>query len=251
MPGPTESPQLFADLLRKVANIVRTGTVTHVDHSAIPPLVRVQLTEGGSTDWRPYIELRAGKTGTWNPPTAGECVVFLSPDGMTEGGYALPGVPTESHPTPSSDPNKTVTKYPDGAIVEYDHSAHKLKVTLPPDGTADIEVPDAITVKCKTADVTASDSAKVHSQEITLDAPMNIVTGQLLVQGLLTYTAGMAGSGTGPGGKTAQIDGDMAFINGHGLSTDGGDIVAGAISLLKHRTAGVVRGGEISDGPMP
>jgi phage baseplate assembly protein V len=251
MPGPTESPQLFADLLRKVANIVRTGTVTDVDHSATPPLVRVQLSEGGSTDWRPYIELRAGKTGTWNPPTAGECVVFLSPDGMTEGGYALPGVPTESHPTPSSDPNKTVTKYPDGAIVEYDHSAHKLKVTLPADGTADIDVPDAITVKCKTADVTASDSAKVHSQEITLDAPMNIVTGQLLVQGLLTYTAGMAGSGTGPGGKTAQIDGDMEFINGHGLTTDGGDIVAGDISLKSHRTSGVERGGDISDGPVP
>jgi phage baseplate assembly protein gpV len=135
--------------------------------------------------------------------------------------------------------------------VEYDHSAHKLKVTLPADGTADIEVPDAITVKCKTADVTASESAKVHSQEITLDAPKTIATGQLLVLGLLTFTAGMAGSGTGPGGKTAEIDGDMTLINGHGLSTDGGDIVAGDISLQRHRTSGVLSGDEISDGPVP
>ncbi|WP_422086386.1 phage baseplate assembly protein V [Variovorax sp.] len=250
MPGPTESPQLFADLQRQMANVVRMGTIADVDHSATPPLVRVQLTEKGSTDWRPYVELRAGKTGTWNPPTVGECVLFLSPNGLTEGGYALPGLPTENHPAPSSDPNKTVTKYPDGAVVEYDHVAHKLKVTLPAAGTADIEVPDAITVKCKTADVTAANSAKVHSQEITLDAPKTIATGELVVRGLLTFLGGMAGSGTGPGGKTAEIDGDMSLVNGHSLTTDGGDIVAGDISLQHHRTKGIVRGGDISDGPV-
>ena len=248
MPGPTESPQLFADLQRQMANVVRMGTITDVDHSATPPLVRVQLTEKGSTDWRPYVELRAGKTGTWNPPTVGECVLFLSPNGMTEGGYALPGLPTESHPAPSADPNKTVTKYPDGAVVEYDHAAHKLKVTLPASGTADIEVPDAITVKCKTADVTASESAKVHSQEITLDAPKTIATGQLLVQGLFTFTAGMAGSGAGPGGKTAEIDGDMTFINGHGITTDGGDIVAGDISVQGHGHIEQDAGGRTAGG---
>ena len=248
MPGPTESPQLFADLQRQMANVVRMGTITDVDHNATPPLVRVQLTEKGSTDWRPYLELRAGKTGTWNPPTVGECVLFLSPNGMTEGGYALPGLPTESHPTPSADPNKTVTKYPDGAVVEYDHAAHKLKVTLPAAGIADIEVPDAITVKCKTADVTASESAKVHSQEITLDAPKTIATGQLLVQGLFTFTAGMAGSGAGPGGKTAEIDGDMTFINGHGITTDGGDIVAGDISVQGHGHIEQDAGGRTAGG---
>jgi len=135
--------------------------------------------------------------------------------------------------------------------VEYDHAAHKLKVTLPAAGTADIEVPDAITVKCKTADVTASESAKVHSQEITLDAPKTIATGQLLVQGLLTFTAGMAGSGTGPGGKTAEIDGDMTFINGHGITTDGGDIVAGDISVQGHGHIEKDAGGRTAGGAVP
>lgn len=60
----------------------------------------------------------------------------------------------------------------------------------------------------------------------------------------------MMGSGLGPGGKTAQIDGDMGFINGHGITTDGGDIVAGDISLQQHRTSEVVRGGDISGGPV-
>lgn len=166
-------------------------------------------------------------------------------------GFVLVGIFSDGMPANGDSPNVERTTYPDGAVIEYDHAASALKATLPEGGTADITVPDSITVHCKTADVTASESAKVHSQEITLDAPMNIVTGQLLVQGLLTYTAGMAGSGAGPGGKTAQIDGDMAFINGHGIATDGGDIKAGEISLLNHRTSGVAHGGDTSDGPVP
>jgi phage baseplate assembly protein V len=250
MPGPVDPVQQFSDLKRQIENIVRVGTIFDVDHGTTPPMVRVKFSEKGESDWRPYIEQRAGDTGTWNPPTVGECVLFFSPGGLTEGGFALTGVPTASRPTPSADKNKTVTKYPDGAVIEYDHEAHALKVTLPEGATADIDVPDAITVKCKTADVTASESAKVHSQEITLDALMTIVTGQLLVLGLLTYTAGMAGSGVGPGGKTAQIDGDMEFINGHGIATDGGDIVAGDISLRYHLTSEIVRGGETSGVPV-
>lgn len=250
MPGPVDPVQQISDLKRQIENIVRVGSIAAVDHSAKPPLVRVKLSDKATSDWRPYIEQRAGDTGTWNPPTIGECVVLFSPGGLTEGGFVLTGLPTEGRPAPSDDPNKTVTKYPDGAVIEYDHEAHALKVTLPEGATADIDVPDAITVKCKTADVTASESAKVHSQEITLDAPRNIVTGQLLVQGLLTFTAGIAGSGAGPGGKTAQIDGDMEFINGHGIATDGGDIVAGDISLRYHLTSEIVRGGETSGVPV-
>lgn len=250
MPGPIESQHLFADLQRRLANLVRMGTIADVDHGSTPPLVRVLLSGEEPSEWRPYLELRAGKTGTWNPPTVGESVLFLSPDGLTEGGFALPGLPTQSHPTPSSDPNKTVTKYPDGAVFEYDHAAHKLKVTLPADGTADIDVPDAITVTCKTADVTAGESAKVHSQEITLDAPKTIATGELVVQGLLTWLSGMEGYGVGPSGKGAQIDCDVEFINGHGVKTDGGDIVAGTVSLLHHLTSGVQNGDEISGEPV-
>lgn len=251
MPGPSEAPEQFDDLKRQVANLLRVGTIAAVDHARTPPLVRVQLTDSATTDWRPYFELRAGDTGTWNPPTVGECVMLLSPNGLTEGGFALAGLPTTSRPTPSSDRNKTVTKYPDGAVFEYDHEAHALKVTLPEGGTADVDVPDSIKVTCKTADVTASENATVHSAQITLDAPMTTTTGQLVVQGLLTFQQGMMGSGIGPGGKGVQIDTDVEFINGHGITTDGGDIVAGDISLQNHRTSGVESGSDISDGPVP
>lgn len=258
MPGPVDPAQQFADLKRQIENLVRVGNIAEVNHGATPPMVRVKLTDTATSDWRPYIEQRAGDTGTWNPPTVGECVLLISPGGLTEGGFVLTGVPTAGRPTPSADPNKTVTKYPDGAVIEYDHDAHALKVTLPEGATADIVVPDSITVKCKTADVTADDSATVHSkkvtveaQQITLDAPQTTVTGKLDVLKLLTWQQGMVGYGTGgPGGQGAQINCDMSFIKGHGIKTDGGDIVAGAISLQKHRTSGVVKGGDTSGEPV-
>lgn len=250
MSGPVDPAQQFADLKRQVENIVRVGTIAAVDHAATPPMVRVQLSDRATSDWRPYIEQRAGNTGTWNPPTVGECVLLFSPGGNTEGGFVLTGVPTASRPPPSADKNKTVTKYPDGAVIEYDHEAHALKVTLPEGATADIDVPDRITVNCKTADVTASESATVHSDLITLDAPMTTTTGEMVVQGLLTWQAGMVGYGVGPSGKGAQIDCDMSFTNGHGIETDGGDIVAGDISLMHHRTSGVRAGDEISEEPV-
>lgn len=235
MPGPSDAPEQFDDLKRQVANLLRVGIIAAVDHARTPPLVRVKLTDSATTDWRPYFELRAGDTGSWNPPTVGECVMLLSPNGLTEGGFALAGVPTTSHPTPSSDRNKTVTKYPDGAVFEYDHDTHALKITLPEGGTADVDVPDSIKVTCKTADVTASESATVHSEHITLDAPMTTVTGMLTVMGLLTFMQGMMGFGTGVGpGSKVQIDVDVEFINGHGIATDGGDVVAGPVSLRHH-----------------
>ncbi|WP_431274228.1 phage baseplate assembly protein V [Variovorax ureilyticus] len=265
MPGPTDPQQLLSDLQRQVANLVRVGTIAEVDHGHTPPLVRVQLTDdedhnNARSDWRPYIERRAGDTGTWNPPTVGECVLLISPGGLTEAGFALPGIPTDSHPTPSSDPNKTVTKYPDGAIVEYDHGAHALKVTLPAGGTADIDVPDSINVHCKTADVTADESVTVNTQQatvkaddlITLDSPRTHVTGELIVEKLATLNGGFTVNSTGPGGSAkARLNVDVEVVNGHGLSTDGGDIVAGDISLQNHLTSEVEPGGGTSGKPTP
>jgi phage baseplate assembly protein V len=256
MPGPVDPNQLLADLQRQIANIVRVGAIAEVDHGATPPLVRVQLTDSVRTDWRPYIEQRAGDTGTWNPPTVGECVVLFSPGGRTEGGIVLAGLPTATHPAPSSDPNKTVTKYPDGAVVEYDHAAHALRVDLPEGATADITVPDSITVRCKTADVTASESATVHSQQITLDAPQTTTTGNMTVLGLLTFMGGLAGFGSGSvPGSTGEARLDLPIFSTREIETTSTmhadeDVTAGEISLKTHRTSGVEAGENFSGVPV-
>lgn len=245
MSGKTPSP---FELQRLIENLVRAGTVSAVDE----PGYKCRVKTGGlETNWLPWFARRAGNVRHWSPPFVGEQCMLLSPGGDMASGFVLVGIFSDGVPANGNSPDVERTTYPDGAVFEYDHNASALKVTLPGGGTADITVPESITVQCKTADVTASESAKVHSQEITLDAPMNIVTGQMVVQGLLTYTAGMAGSGTGPGGKTAQIDGDMEFINGHGLTTDGGDIVAGDISVQGHGHIEQDAGGRTAGGAVP
>ncbi|BEP48543.1 hypothetical protein [Variovorax sp. V116] len=89
--------------------------------------------------------------------------------------FVLVGIFRDTVPANGSSGDVERTTYPDGAIIEYDHAAHALKATLPGGGPADITVPDSVRVHCKTADATASENAKVHSQ--------------------LTDTVGMAGSG--------------------------------------------------------
>lgn len=105
---------LLPDVLRKLENLVRTGTIAEVRHELPGALVRVR-TGNNVTDWRPYHELRAGNTRTWNPPTVGEQVTLLSPGGDLAGALVIGGIYQNDHSAPSTDPNKTVTVYPDGA----------------------------------------------------------------------------------------------------------------------------------------
>jgi len=190
-----------AELFRLISNLIRIGTVMAVD---LKP-ARVRVSSGDlATNWLPWLELRAGRTRTWNPPTVGEQVLVLCPDGDPAGGVVLTGLNSDEIPTPSDSEAEHVTDYPDGARITYDHQAGKLTA-----------------VGIKSAFVEASDSATVHCPEITLD-------GNVTVTGLLTYQAGMAGK-NGKGNKTT-IEGDITHIAGE-LSSNG--VV---LHTHKHRT---------------
>ncbi|WP_436310270.1 phage baseplate assembly protein V [Variovorax sp. LjRoot130] len=99
----------------------------------------------------------------WSPPFVGEQFMVLSPGGDMASGFVLVGLYSDNMPANGSGGNVERTTYPDGAVFEYDHVAHALKVTLPGGGNADITVSDSITVNCETADVAAASSVDVHS----------------------------------------------------------------------------------------
>ncbi|QNK67757.1 phage baseplate assembly protein V [Variovorax sp. PAMC26660] len=245
--GMSGKPASTVELQRLIENLVRAGTVFAVDHETR----RCRVKSGNlSTNWLPWFARRAGDVRHWSPPSEGEQCMVLSPGGDMATGFVLVGIFSDGIPANGDSGDVERTTYPDGAVIEYDHATSALKATLPEGGTADITVPDSITVHCKTADVTASDSASVHSQEITLDAPKTIATGEMVVQGLLTWQAGMVGYGIGPSGQGAQIRCDMHFIEGHGITTDGGDIKAGDISLQDHLTSDIERGDQTSGRPV-
>lgn len=226
MSTPDHQAGNIADLQRLLHNLVRVGSIHSVDHSADPARVRVLLsseddTEGGQlvTDWRPYFEQRAGATSTWNPPTVGEQCAVFSPSGDLAACVVLVGLSSTRNPAPSSSPNCCTTKFPDGAVIQYDHAAHALTATLPGGGTVTLVAPATVTI----------------------DSPKVTMTGDCDVLGTLTYLGGMKGSGLAPGASvSAQIEGDVRTT---------GDVVAGAISLQGHKHGGVQRGGSTTDGP--
>lgn len=208
-------------LARLLQNLIRTGTVHAVKHSH-PARVRVATGEL-VTNWLPWIELRAGRTTTWNPPTVGEQVVLFSPGGDITGAFALSGINSDSIQAPSSSANETVTKYPDGAISQYDHASGAMTIS-----------------GIKSLIIQASDSVKIETQKITLDAPETISTGKHTIEGLLTYLSGLAGE-NGEGGTTS-ITGDI-FHQGGNLSSNG-------VILHLHIHTDVAPGSGNSGGPV-
>lgn len=197
------------DLIRRIENIVRAGTVAAVDLAAS----RCRVESGGlTTTWLCWYAIRSGAVRRWSPPTVGEQCIVLSPGGETVGGMVIYGFSSDANPAPDDKASVDSTTYADGAVISYDQANHKLTATLPAAGIAEIVAPQQI---------------KLTSQHIVLDAEMTEVTGLLNVQGLLTFLAGMAGqaSPTGPSGAAAmQITGT--------IKAD--DVLAGLISLLGH-----------------
>lgn len=234
-----------AELVRCIENIVRAGTIAQVDHA----VARCRVQSGGLTsNWLPWLSLRAGDVRHWSPPSAGEQCIVLSPGGNMASAFVLVGIFSDAIAANGNTGNVERTTYPDGAVIEYDHAAHTLTATLPAGGTVDITVPDAVTIHCNTADVTASESATVHSQKITLDAPETIATGELKVMGLLTYAAGMVGGGSGPAGAVAVINGPVEVRNGD-ITLPGNDVIASGISLAAHVHTDVTPGSGTTGAP--
>ncbi len=76
------------ELLRRMNNIVRFGTVAEV---RLTPPARCRIKSGDVlTDWLPWSTLRAGKATVWWPPTKGEQVVLLSPGGDLASAIVIP-----------------------------------------------------------------------------------------------------------------------------------------------------------------
>lgn len=228
----------ISETYRKLASMIRFGTVTGVDLSD-PTAPRVACTVGGlDTESLPWHALRAGKTQHWSAPTVGEQVVVLAPGGETSLGFVLGGFYSSDNPAPSTDPNVDMTQYPDGSIVQYDSAAHVLTVTINDSGSAVVNCNGGtVTVNCNTATVKADTS-------VTLDTPLVHATKDVQVDGNLGVTGVMAVQGNGSTtGAVSTFAGTIRVTNG--------DVLADDISLKEHITSGVEPGSGNSGTPVP
>jgi len=202
-----------SDLIRLISNLLRVGFVAEIDLDA--PRVRVQ-TGDNLTDWIDWKVQRAGTSLTWDPPTEGEQVLLVCPEGELAGAIVLMSLYSDDHAAPSNSPNKHLRLYPDGARIEYDFSTGALTAT-----------------GIKTARVQASVSTE-------FDCPLTTFKGKVVVEDLLSYQAGMSGKNS-KGNKT-EVEGDFIQKNGE-MSSNG-------IVVDKHHHDKVMEGGAISGGPV-
>ena len=135
----------LTEIARRLASIVRLGIVAEVDHQAAR--VRVRYGETALSRWLPWVTARAGEDRSWWAPEVGEQVLILAPSGDLGAGVVLAGVYQRGYPAPEQSPDKHATHYRDGAVIEYDRAAHRLKAVLPTGGTAEITAPDGVTVR--------------------------------------------------------------------------------------------------------
>ena len=130
MAAPVDTPRLIGDLLREGVVIERAGATCRV---AIGDL------ESGPLPW---LAGRAGDATTWSPPSIGEQVLVLSPEGDRARGIVLPGLYSDAQPAPADD-GSTMLRFADGTTVQYDPAQRHLNASVP-GGSATIEADDIV-----------------------------------------------------------------------------------------------------------
>lgn len=141
----TDDEDIPADL----STLIRLGTIVSVTLDSPRCVVRYgdpDTDEECETPPIRWLAGRAGKTRNWSPPSEGEEVVILSPDGQIGNAVALLGLNNDSAPPPGNTPAEVV-EYEDGARVGYDPENHALTAILPAGATATIDATGGITIR--------------------------------------------------------------------------------------------------------
>lgn len=131
------------DLIRRLENLIRIGTVVEIDHTKA--LCRVDCV-GIITAPLPWITARAGTDRTWDAPSIGEQVLVFAPSGEMMQAVVLTGIYHSKHPAPDNQPHIKTRHFEDGCVISYDTQNHALTATLPDNGTAVITATGGITL---------------------------------------------------------------------------------------------------------
>lgn len=131
----SETSFLLSELDRRMAQMIRLGTVAEVDSQAAK--VRVKLGEN-LTGWRPWIGT-AGSIKVWRPPVVGEQVVVLSPGGDFEQSVILPSVFYSKFQSPSDDGDLACLALDEQNVLMWDQVKKNLKVALSDEASFELD----------------------------------------------------------------------------------------------------------------
>lgn len=120
---------------RRLGNLTNLGIITAVDTTR--GLCRVRIGDN-ITDWLPFGCGSHGAVRFWNPPSIGEQVRVSSLDGELENAFVSSALPTPNTPHAHDSSDVLALDLPDGAQFVYDHSSHRLSITLPAGSLVDL-----------------------------------------------------------------------------------------------------------------
>jgi len=193
------------ELFQRLDGVIKTGYIRNVDPDA--KQVRVAV-DGNVTPWIDWMVFRAGLLSFWSLPDRGEKVVIAAPAGDISMAIVLGSLYSDNGgDAPSSDPEETYIKFPDGSTLVYNHGENQFNLTVTGQGL--------VNIACVNATVVAAEKA-------TIDSPQTDITGDLLVKGQIVGTKGMAISG----GSGASVSGNVNVF--------GGDVKADGVGLKSH-----------------
>lgn len=203
-------------LERKIEQMVVRGKVEAVN--AKTQKITVRYGEDSVTDWIEWKPVRSGTVTIWSPPQVGEGVTVIS-DGDINQGEAFLGSYHNSMPTPSTDPDATVMKFPDGTVFTYNMKTHKL--TLEVAGNTVLDVKGNITAKA-TGNIKAEAGGDVH---LTAVGKASVESGgSAVIRSAGSVT--LAGAGISmKGGGSGNISASSSSIK---LGSSGAGVVTGA-----------------------
>jgi len=161
----------IAELHRRLGNLLKIGRIEKTDYSQAIPLCRVRVGDL-LTGWLPMLALRAGPDNCWWPFEIGEQVVVLSPSGDPAQGIVLGAINQRSFPAQGDRPDRHRVVYADGAVIEYDRSAHHLKAVLPEGATTEIVSSGGVSIVGDVAvigNITASGDITDHTRSMQGD----------------------------------------------------------------------------------
>ncbi|GFN46479.1 phage baseplate assembly protein V [Candidatus Regiella insecticola] len=185
-----------ADYQRRLANVIRIGTVSAVDTTQGRCRVKTGELE---TDWLHWLTSSAGHIKMWSAPSIGEQVLILSISGELTTAFVLPAIFSDANPAPSASEAAILLCFPDGAQCHYEPKTGHLAVT-----------------GIKTATITAATA-------ITLDSPVVTCTQQLITDSLQVNRGGTLRGDLTHGGGNLISNGITLHRHQHPGVQGGGD----------------------------
>lgn len=227
-----EHEYALGEMDRRLGNVMRFGTIAAVD--AASAQVKVDLGDV-TTDWLPWAVASAGQNRAWRAPDVGEQVVLISPGDPSQG-VVLGSIFQNAHPANGNNGKDWRLTFKDGTVAEFDRDGSALNVVVNPAGSLRLNIGG-------TTLLLQDGQATLTTPALVVDSPQSTFTGAVTVQGLLTYQAGMAGSG----GSGASMTGPLNVIGNvttTGLLTNNGKNVGST-----HTHSGVQSGGSNTGAP--